>query len=279
MSRERFPFRFGSYACQVIIDGREMRPVSSLTSSVSQQVLVEQLSQYGYSPTEVVVDFNVLALDTGRNLVLVDAGWGCCNPKMQGRLVNTLQEAGFKPDDFDLIVLTHGDRDHLGGLVNAEGNAVFPYASYLMSQAAWDWISAETTLARLPVEFVDFYRKVLPLIQEHLRLVSGETEFLPGLSLLPAPGHRPGHSAVRLTLGGKHLLHLADTASHPMLMLHPDWRWPFDSEAEQAAETRKRLLGWACENQAMLFGSHLPYPGLGTVKSHAGGWLWEPVEL
>ena len=178
MSRERFPFRFGSYSCQIIIDGREMRPISSLTNSVSPQALVEQLRQYGYSPTEVVVDFNILFLDTGRNLVLVDSGWGCCNPKMQGRLLSNLHEAGFKPEDVDLIVLTHGDRDHLGGLLNAEGKPVFPYASYLMSQAAWDWYNAETTLARLPAEFADFYRKVLPLIKEHLRLVEAETEFL-----------------------------------------------------------------------------------------------------
>jgi len=278
MSRERFPFRFGAYSCQIMIDGREMRPISTLTSSVSPQVLGEQLIQYGYSPTEVVVDFNVLFLDTGRNLVLVDAGWGCCNPKMQGRLLSNLQEAGFRTEDIDLIVLTHGDRDHLGGLINAQGNPVFPYASYLMNQDAWDYCNAETTLTRLPDDYAVFYRKVLPLVQEHLRLVEAETEFLPGLTLLPAPGHRPGHSVVCLSLGGKHLLHLADTVGHPILMLHPDWHWPFDTAPEQAAETRKQLLSWASENQAMLFGSHLPFPGLGTIKSHETGWLWEPVE-
>ncbi len=278
MSRERFPFRFGSYSCQAIIDGREIRPISSLTNSVSPQILAELLSQYGYSPTEVVVDFNILFLDTGRNLVLVDSGLGSGYPKMQGRLLSNLHEAGFKPEDIDLIVLTHGDRDHLGGLVNAEGKPVFPYASYLMSQAAWEWCNAETTLVRLPAEFADFYRKVLPLIKERLRLVDAETEFFPGLTMLPAPGHRPGHSAVRLSLGGKHLLHLADAVGHPLHMLHPEWNWPFDSAPEQAAETRKQLLSWAGENQAMLFGSHLPYPGLGTIKSHEAGWLWEPVK-
>lgn len=279
MSRERFPFRFGAYSCQIIIDGREMRPISTLTSSVSPQILGEQLRLYGYSPTEMVVDFNILFLDTSRNLVLIDSGWGGCNPKMQGRLVSNLHDAGFKPEDVDLVVLTHGDRDHLGGLLNAEGKLVFPYASYLMSQAAWDYYHDEATLARLPGDFADFYNRLLPQVEEHLRLVEAETEFLPGLTLLPAPGHRPGHCVVRLTLGGKHLLHMADAVGHPMLMLHPEWHWPFDSMPEQAAETRKQLLSWASENQAMLFGSHLPFPGLGTIKPHESGWLWQPVEL
>lgn len=279
MSRERFPFRFGAYSCQSIIDGREMRQINTLTSSVSPQILGEQLRQFGYSPTEVVVDFNILFLDTSRNLVLVDAGWGCCNPKMQGRLVSNLHDAGFKPEDVDLVVLTHGDRDHLGGLLNAEGKLVFPYASYLMSQAAWNYYRAEDTLARLPGDFTDFYNRLFPQVEEHLKLVEGETEFLPGLTLLPAPGHRPGHCAVRLTLGGRHLLHMADAVGHPILMLHPEWYWPFDSAPEQAAQTRKQLLSWASENQAMLFGAHLPFPGLGTVKPHESGWLWQPVEL
>lgn len=278
MSSERFPFRFGAYSCQIIIDGREVRPINALTNSVSPQELAEQLRQYGYSPTEMVVDFNVLFLDTGRNLVLIDSGWGFSNPKMPGRMLGNLKDAGFRPEDVDLVVLTHSDRDHLGGLIDAEGKPTFPYASYLMSQAAWDWCSAETTLARLPAEYAEFYNKVLPLIKEHLRLVQGETEFLPGLTLVPAPGHRPGHSVVRLTLGGKHLLHIADAIGHPLLMLHPEWHWPFDSAPEQAAETRKLLLRWADENQAMLLGSHLPFPGLGTIKSHETGWQWQPVE-
>lgn len=278
MSSERFPFRFGAYSCQILIDGREIRPITSLTSSVSAQVLAEALSQHGYSPTEVISDFNILFMDTGRNLMLVDTGWGWCTQKIQGRLLGNLQEAGYRAEDIDLIVLTHGDRDHLGGLVNAEGEPSFPYASYLISQDAWDWYHDTSNLMRMPGEVSEFYRQTLPVIKDHLRLVTGEKEFLPGLSLLPAPGHRPGHSVLRLTLGGKHLLHLADTVAHPILMLHPEWRWPFDSDPEQAAETRRQLLSWAAENEAMCFGSHLPFPGLGTLKPNASGWEWQAVE-
>lgn len=279
MSNERFPFRFGTYSCQILIDGREIRPISSLTSSVNPQALAEELRLHGYSPTEVISDFNILFLDTGRNLVLVDTGWGCCTQKMQGRLVSNLQEAGFKPEDIDLVVLTHGDRDHLGGLIDARGEPAFPYASYLISQAAWEWYDDQANLSRMPADIVNFYHQVLPVIKDHLRLVAEETEFLPGLSLIPAPGHRPGHSVIRLTLGGKHLLHLADAVAHPILMLHPEWRWPFDTAPDQAAETRRQLLNWAAENKAMCFGSHLPFPGLGTLKPYASGWEWQAVDL
>jgi glyoxylase-like metal-dependent hydrolase (beta-lactamase superfamily II) len=87
-----------------------------------------------------------------------------------------------------------------------------------------------------------------------------------------------GHAAVRLTLDGKHLLHIADAVGHPLFMLHPDWRWPYDSDPQQAALTRRELLGWAAENQAIVFGSHLPFPALGRLTPEGEGWLWHPLE-
>ena len=278
MSESRFPFRFGPYSCSAIIDAREIRPITTLTTSLSPEALAAELSSQGYSPTEVISDYNVLFMDTGKNLALVDSGWGCCTKKIQGRLVTNLQEAGFKPEDIDLVILTHGDRDHLGGLIDAQGKAVFPYASYVISQEAWDWYHDPGNLVLMPAEASEFYRNILPLLESNLRLVDGETEILPGLTMIPAPGHRPGHSVLRLTLGGKHLLHIADAVAHPLLMLHPDWYWVFDSYPDAATQTRRDLLAWAAENKAMLFGSHLPFPGLGTVKPRGNGWLWQPVE-
>jgi len=278
MISERYPFRLGGYSCIVFIDGREVRPVSSLTSSIGPEVIAQELRAHGFSPTEVVSDYNILFIDTSRRLVLVDTGWGCCTQKMQGRLLRNLHDAGLASEDIDLVILTHGDRDHLGGLVDLDGNASYPNATYVMSQEAWQWYNDPQNLARLPTEFREFYRRTLPVIGEHLQTIVGEEEILPGLSLLPAPGHRPGHSVLRLTLNGKHLLHLADTVGHPIFMLHPDWRWPYDSLPEQAMQTRRQLLGWAAENQALMFGAHLPFPGLGTVIAQSDGWLWEPGE-
>jgi len=38
-----------------------------------------------------------------------------------------------------------------------------------------------------------------------------------------------------------------------------------------------RLLSMAVEQQALVFGSHLPFPGVGRVVPQGAGWLWQPL--
>ena len=56
-----------------------------------------------------------------KNLLLVDTG----NPGDGRKILNKVEEAGYRPEDISLIILTHGHRDHAGGLgeLNAELNA------------------------------------------------------------------------------------------------------------------------------------------------------------
>ena len=46
----------------------------------------------------------------------------------------------------------------------------------------------------------------------------------PGFQLTSAPRHQPGHTALAITSSGEHLLNLADTVGHPILMQHPALR-------------------------------------------------------
>lgn len=88
----------------------------------------------------------------GRN-VLLETGIGAFfEPKMRDRfgvqeaehvLLDSLAKHGVKPDDVDVIVLSHMHFDHAGGLLSAwkEGEApklVFPNAAYVVSQRAWE---------------------------------------------------------------------------------------------------------------------------------------------
>lgn len=90
--------------------------------------------------------------DSGRH-VLLETGIGAFfEPKMRDRfgvqepehvLLRSLAALGVKPEDIDVIVLSHLHFDHAGGLLTAwsEGQApqlVFPNARHVVSAEAWE---------------------------------------------------------------------------------------------------------------------------------------------
>ena len=52
----------------------------------------------------------------------------------------------------------------------------------------------------------------------------------------------------------------------------------FDLLPEDAAATKRRLLDRAAADHALVHAFHFPFPGLGHVRRHGGGWVWEPAE-
>jgi glyoxylase-like metal-dependent hydrolase (beta-lactamase superfamily II) len=122
------------------------------------------------------------------------------------------------------------------------------------------------------------HAKLLPL-KEHLRLVDRETEIVPGIHILPAPGHTPGHVALVVSSGREQFLYLADTVLHPILIEHADWYTAFDLLPERALETKRQLLGQASADGALVLAFHFPFPGLGHVAPGGSGWEWHPMEV
>ena len=49
-----------------------------------------------------------------------------------------MAQAGYKPEDVDVVVITHGHPDHIGGLTKG-GQPVFPNARYVFGAAEFDF--------------------------------------------------------------------------------------------------------------------------------------------
>ena len=77
---------------------------------------------------------NAFVIQTDRNTILVDSGGGSTTVYSMGRLPENLRAAGFKPDDFDTVLVTHIHPDHTSGLLDTEGKPAFPRAEVVVHE-------------------------------------------------------------------------------------------------------------------------------------------------
>jgi glyoxylase-like metal-dependent hydrolase (beta-lactamase superfamily II) len=278
MSQDVYRFAVGNLDCIAVRDASEVAPVRDLVLDIDDPAVAKAFAARGWSTGDVPYDFLALFVRAGRALLAIDVGWGASADHIQGRFAETLAEVGVAPGDVTYVILTHLDDDHAGGVLDPRGELAFPGASHVIDADAWDWYTAERNLAAMPRAAAALYGAMKVALESHVQLTQGETEIIPGVRTIPAPGHRLGHVAVELVSEGKTLLHLADTVLHPIVVEHPEWRTGYDSSQEKIRETRRRLFDRAAKSDALVFLSHAPFPGLGHITREGAAWRWRPLD-
>jgi glyoxylase-like metal-dependent hydrolase (beta-lactamase superfamily II) len=280
-----YRFKLGGFEVATIVDSRVIR--SGLTPSFGGAELADEVralakanridgDRYQHNFTPVLVN-------TGKELVLFDTGNGALaeeNPKLKGRLpagnlVARMAEAGYRPEDVDVVVITHGHPDHIGGLVKG-GEPVFPNARYVFGAAEFDfWDKGENVREARKLNRELYVRIVKPLANRATMIEPGD-EVVPGITALDAFGHSPGLMAFHIESEGKRLLNWADTCNHYIVAVQrPQWHLDVDDDKEKAVATRKRILAMAADEDLLVTGYHMPLPGLGYVeRGKDGGFRW-----
>ena len=119
-------------------------------------------------------------------------------------------------------------------------------------------------------------RRCLGPLRHQIEPIDRETEVVPGVAAIPAPGHTPGHLAVLIASEGQYLLNLGDAAVHPLHLEQPSWQNGFDLDPDRAIVTRRQLMERAVADDMHLMAFHFPFPSIGRVTAKNGGWLWTP---
>jgi len=288
MGNESFPFKIGAFECIVVNDGTFAypHPAQIFFFNAHRELLERVLRKHNIDPErwdQYVSPYPSLMINTGQHRVLVDPGAGGFEPTT-GRLIPNLQAEGIAPEDIDTVILTHGHPDHIGGNIDSEGNPAFPNARYIIWKDEWDFWTSEPKLAELKVDehikeaLITVARNDLPPIQDHLDLIDHETEIVPGIRVLEAAGHTPGHIAVAIASGSEQLLHISDAVLHQIHLEEPEWYAAIDLDPEQVVATRRRLLSLAAAEKALVLAFHFPFPCLGYVVRKGEGWQWQPIE-
>ena len=276
-----YPFKVGSFDLAVVSDGFiDIAPLLYFSPNADENQMRAALHDHFLPTDKITVHINVLLINTGTHLVLIDTGSGHSFVEGTGSLLDSLKAANINPLDIDTIVLTHAHPDHAWGIITERNQERFPYATYFIDQLEWDFWTDPTLLSRAPEENHGFIRGAqnnLSPIENKLNKISAQTEVVPGITMIPTYGHTPGHHSVMIESDGESLLCSADTLVHPVTSFaYPEWYFGFDGDPDQAATTRRRLLDMAASDRLRLLCYHLPYPGLGHVVRHQTAYRWIP---
>ncbi|MXM65324.1 MBL fold metallo-hydrolase [Streptomyces sp. HUCO-GS316] len=102
-------------------------------------------------------------------------------------------------------------------------------------------------------------------------------EVVPGLCLLPTPGHTPGHIAVELTSREATALITGDCIHHPVQLAHPALGSCVDIDPERAETSRRELLSSLTDTDTLVLGTHFAPPTAGRVVTDRSAYRLTPV--
>lgn len=275
---DNYHFKIGEFQCLAINDGNVIGNAEMLFANAPEDELLQTLQQNGYKPDHLPSTWTCLLIKTSSNVLLIDTGLGA-GGKYGGQLLPILEAEGFHPRDIDTVILTHAHPDHIGGCVDGAGNMTFPEATYYIWQDEWDFWTTEENLQNVPEWAANFARQKLPPLADQLKTIDKETEIIPGIRAISAPGHTVGHMAIEIVSSDEYLLDIVDAALHPIHIEHPEWYSQLDQIPEQTVTTRQTIYQRAVEKNAIVLAYHFsPFPSLGHIVKQGERWKWQPLQ-
>lgn len=209
----------------------------------ADQEKVDALAPNGKVPTAM----NCFVVHTPEGYIMFDTG---LPSSKGGQTLNRLEALGISPKDIKAVFLTHGHFDHIGGLLDDAGNAVFTNARLYIPSAELAFIRESMKDAASQIEAAYDGRTV---IFEPGTILAGNV--LP----ISAKGHTPGHTAYQVG----NLLFVGDIMHGASIqLLDPEICASYDADRSEAIASRISILSYAAANSLTVLGAHVPLNGL-----------------
>jgi glyoxylase-like metal-dependent hydrolase (beta-lactamase superfamily II) len=199
----------------------------------------------------IAIDNSAMLVRTPAANIIIDSGIGNkMTPKQQEnfnlespwRLPEELAELGLSPEEIDIVIPTHADFDHAGGLTfrDDEGRIrpTFPRARHLFQRKEWAVVEKpdrRSATSYWPENFAALKENDL------VTLIDGDFQVTPEVRVLLTGGHTIGHQAVVIESAGESAVHLGDllpSQNH----LHPLWVIAYDDYPMEVIAFKERFL-------------------------------------
>ncbi|TLY21194.1 MAG: MBL fold metallo-hydrolase [Nitrospirae bacterium] len=269
--------KLGAFDIQPVTDGR-FRLDGGAMFGVVPKSLWEKCCQPD-EQNRISLGLNCLLIRAGRKNILVDTGLGDKeDAKFQEifaveripTLRDSLKMQGLQPEDIHMVVNTHLHFDHAGGNTVRENGAIvptFPRAKYFVQGGEYEDAARANERTRASYRRENF----TPVAHvDQWEFMDGETELVPGVSVVVTEGHTRHHQSIKIESEGQIAFYLGDlipTVSHlplPYIM-------GYDLYPLQTLETKRWVLDRALSENWLLVFEHDPRVLMGRVRKDIEG--------
>jgi glyoxylase-like metal-dependent hydrolase (beta-lactamase superfamily II) len=276
-----YRFKLGTIEATVVSDGPLSigDPKNTFRGPTAEE-LGKMMSDQFLPTNNVVLDQNVLVINTGDKLALFETGMSSVKrSKDMGRLTQNLRAAGIDPKDIDFVIPTHTHIDHIGGILAEDGSQNFPNAQIFVSQADLEYWTDDARMGT-PGEGSSLAAKknLLPH-RDSISFYRDGKEVIPGVQAMHTPGHTVGHTCFFVNSKGKTLYVAGDLVHHQIIVEKPRMEDFFDTDRKLGIETRLKTMDMLAGQRMLSIVYHLPWPGLGHFSKRGDGFHFEPEPM
>src|ERR1700736_3128925 len=137
-----YRFKIGDFQATVISDGYGPIPIGPIFAMNASEAELAAVLKANFMQPMIQATNNILVVDTGRERILVDTGFGEKLGPSYGSfpgLEPNLRRAGIAPESVDLVVTSHGHLDHIGGFVRKSGEFAVPEGEFVFVNTEWNY--------------------------------------------------------------------------------------------------------------------------------------------
>ena len=228
------------------------------------------------------ISFQAFVLKSGKDRVMIDTCIGNDRQReypvftnIQTSFIEDLTRSGYAPETITKVLCTHLHFDHVGWntrLVNGKFVPTFPKARYLFGRKEYDhWQMLKRTGGYH--DFSHLEDSIDPITSAGLAdFIDPDYRVTDEVSLVPTPGHTPGHVSVYIKSKDQEAFITGDLMHHPIQLAEADRVGNFDMEKEVGLKTRQTVFKRFEDKPVLIIGSHFCDPTSGYIVKDKKNW-------